>query len=227
VQLNHAQRELTLKVVYYGPGLSGKTTNLQMIYARTQPAVRGRLLTVETHDDRTLFFDLLPVFFQSRAGFKVKVKLFAVPGQVLHNSTRRIVLQGADAVAFIADSRKSASEDNNAYWQNMLQNMAENDLDPEKVPVVIQLNKRDLPGTLDAQEVEDARARGKEPIVEAVAVRGEGVVETLHTVLDRAYQTLDVRENLGRATGLSRAQFLEEIFSHLDVQGTALARPQS
>ena len=116
MQLNHAQRELTLKIVYYGPGLSGKTTNLQMIHQRTNADVRGRLLTVETHDDRTLFFDLLPVFFTAQSGFKVKVKLFTVPGQVIHNATRKIVLQGADAVAFIADSRRSAGAENNNYW---------------------------------------------------------------------------------------------------------------
>src|SRR3954467_8071097 len=115
-----------------------------MIHARTHQDVKGRLLTVETHDDRTLFFDLLPVFFRSASGFKVKVKLFTVPGQVIHNATRRIVLQGADAVAFIADSRRSAGPDNNAYWKNLAENMKENGLDPAQVPVVIQYNKRDL-----------------------------------------------------------------------------------
>ena len=103
--------------------------------ARTRSEVRGRLLTVETHDDRTLFFDLLPVFFTTEAGFKVKVKLFTVPGQVIHNATRRIVLQNADAVAFIADSRRSAGKDNNAYWKNLQENMRENGLDPAHVPV--------------------------------------------------------------------------------------------
>jgi signal recognition particle receptor subunit beta len=163
VQLNHAQRELTVKIVYYGPGLSGKTTNLQMIHQRTQPDVRGRLLTVETHDDRTLFFDLLPVFFNTASGFKVKVKLFTVPGQVIHNATRRIVLQGADAVAFIADSRRSASPENNSYWKNLNENMRENGLDPAHVPIVIQFNKRDLPDTRTDAEIEEARKKGKEP----------------------------------------------------------------
>jgi signal recognition particle receptor subunit beta len=225
LQLNHAQRELTLKVVYYGPGLSGKTTNLQMIYARTQPEVRGRLLTVETHDDRTLFFDLLPVFFQSDSGFRVKVKLFAVPGQVLHNSTRRIVLQGADGVAFIADGRRAAADENNAYWQNMLRNMDENDLDAGRVPIVIQFNKRDLPDTMGDEELEAARQRGKEPVFGAVAIRGQGVLETLHAVLDRAYQSLDAHENVGRSTGLSRTEFLRKIFERVDLSGTELSLP--
>src|SRR6266849_3140408 len=108
---------------------TGKTTNLQMIHKKLQPEVRGRLLTVETRDDRTLFFDLLPVFFSTAGGYRVKVKLFTVPGQIIHNATRRVVLQGADAVAFIADSQRSAAGDNNAYWKNLQENMRENGLD--------------------------------------------------------------------------------------------------
>jgi mutual gliding-motility protein MglA len=223
VQLNHAQRELTVKVVYYGPGLSGKTTNLQQIHARTRPEVRGRLLTVETHDDRTLFFDLLPVFFTTEAGFKVKVKLFTVPGQVIHNATRRIVLQNADAVAFIADSRRSAGKDNNAYWKNLQENMRENGLDPAHVPVVIQFNKRDLPDTKTDAEIEDTRKKGREAVVGAVAIRGEGVLETFHAVLQGAYRQLDQRHQLGRNLGLTEAEFLAQIFRQMDLTGTQLA----
>lgn len=222
MQLNHAQRELTIKVVYYGPGLSGKTTNLQMIHARTHAETRGRLLTIETHDDRTLFFDLLPVFFSTANGFKVKVKLFTVPGQVIHNATRRIVLQAADAVAFIADSRRSYSADNNAYWKNLQENMRENGLDPEQVPVVIQFNKRDLPDARSEAEIDAARKRGKEPIIGAVAIRGEGVLETLLAVLQSAYRKIDARTNLTRNIGLTEQEFLTQVFSAIDVSGTAL-----
>ncbi len=222
MQLNHAQRELTVKVVYYGPGLSGKTTNLQMIHARTSTDVRGRLLTVETHDDRTLFFDLLPVFFSTANGFKVKVKLFTVPGQVIHNATRRIVLQNADAVAFIADSRRSAAADNNSYWRNLHENMIENGLDPDEVPVVIQYNKRDLPDTKSDEEIEDTRRRGKEPIIGAVAIRGEGVMETLHAVLQLAWRSIEARASLSRNIGLTEEEFLVQIFGSMDVRGTAL-----
>jgi signal recognition particle receptor subunit beta len=222
VQLNHAQRELTVKIVYYGPGLSGKTTNLQLIHARTSPDVRGRLLTVETHDDRTLFFDLLPVFFNTAAGFKVKVKLFTVPGQVIHNATRRIVLQNADAVAFIADSRRSAAQDNNSYWKNLQENMRENGLDAGGVPVVIQYNKRDLPDTKTDQEIEETRKKGKEVVIGAVAIRGEGVLETLHAVLQQAYRSLDARANLQRNIQLTEEEFLGQIFSNVDTRGTAL-----
>ncbi len=224
VQLNHAQRELTVKIVYYGPGLSGKTTNLQMVHQRTSPDVRGRLLTVETHDDRTLFFDLLPVFFSTSSGFKVKVKLFTVPGQVIHNATRRIVLQGADAVAFIADSRRSAGPENNAYWKNLYENMRENGLDPAEVPLVIQFNKRDLPDTKSDAEIEETRKKGKEPVIGAIAVRGIGVLETLHAVLQVAYRSLEARANLTKNIGLTEKEFLTQIFANVDTSGTELER---
>lgn len=224
MQLNHAQRELTVKVVYYGPGLSGKTTNLQMIHQRIRPEVRGRLLTVETHDDRTLFFDLLPVFFSTANGFKVKVKLFTVPGQVIHNATRRIVLQNADAVAFIADSRRSANAENNAYWRNLHDNMRENGLDPAETPVVIQFNKRDLPDTRSDAELEETRKKGKEPVIGAVAIRGEGVLETLFHVLQQAWRNLEARAQLSKNIGLGEAEFLGQIFQNIDVKGTELEK---
>src|SRR6476469_3688689 len=148
-----------------------------MIHARTVSDVRGRLLTVETHDDRTLFFDLLPVFFHTSSGFKVKVKLFTVPGQVIHNATRRIVLQGADAVAFIADSRKTAAPENNAYWKNLMENMRENGLDPAQIPVVSRYNEQDRPDALTNAEIDDVRKKGKEIIIGAVAIRCVGVLE--------------------------------------------------
>ena len=222
LQLNHAQREVTVKIVYYGPGLSGKTTNLQMLHVRTSPEVRGRLLTVETHDDRTLFFDLLPVFFHTASGFKVKVKLFTVPGQVIHNATRRIVLQNADAVAFIADSRRSMASENNAYWKNLLENMRENGLDAAQVPVVIQYNKRDLPETKTDAEIDETRRKGKEKIIGAVAIRGEGVLETLYAVLQEAYRSIDGRANLGKNISLTEEEFLSQIFSNVDTRGSAL-----
>ncbi len=222
MQLNHAQRELTLKLVYYGPGLSGKTTNLRCIHARARPEARGRLLSVETHEDRTLFFDLLPVFVTSDSGFKVKLKLFTVPGQVVHEATRRVVLQGTDAVAFIADSRRSAAAENNAYWRKLRANMRENGLDATHVPVVIQFNKRDLPDAQTDEELEAARKRGGEPVVGAVALRGEGVMETLHALLQSAWRNLDERMRLSRNIGLTEKEFLSLIFQQLDLKGTGL-----
>ena len=224
MQLNHAQRELTVKIVYYGPGLSGKTTNLQLIHQRTQPGVRGRLLTVETHDDRTLFFDLLPVFFSTASGFKVKVKLFTVPGQVIHNATRRIVLQGADAVAFIADSRRTAAPENNSYWKNLQENMRENGLDPAQVPIVIQYNKRDLPDTKTDAEIEETKKKGKEPVIGAIAIRGIGVLETLNEVLKSAYRSIDARAHLAKNIGLTEQEFLRQVFANIDTTGTELEK---
>jgi signal recognition particle receptor subunit beta len=220
VQLNHAQRELTVKVVYYGPGLSGKTTNLQMIHARAAAEGRGKLLTVETHDDRTLFFDLLPVFFHTKGGYTVKVKLFTVPGQVIHNATRRVVLQNADAVAFIADSRRTAGSENNAYWNNLQENMRENGLNVAQVPVVIQFNKRDLPDAKTDAELEETRKRGKEPVIGAVAIRGEGVLETLYSVLQLAYRKMDEQAGLSRNLSLAETEFLKLAFGNIDTQDT-------
>lgn len=223
MQLNHAQRELTLKIVYYGPGLSGKTTNLRHLYARTRPEVRGRLLSVETRDDRTLFFDVLPVFFSSEKGYNVKVKILTVPGQVIHVATRRIVLRSADAVAFVADSRRSATAENNRYWHSLRDDMRDNGLDPDRVPVVIQFNKRDLPDTRSDEELDLVRRRGREAVVGAVALRGEGVCETFHELMRAAWARLDADANLTRNIGMGEEEFLGRIFRHLDLGGTTLA----
>jgi len=223
VQLNAAARELTVKVVYYGPGLSGKTTNLQQIHARLSPEIRGRLLSVETHDDRTLFFDLLPVFFESQQGLKVKVKLYTVPGQVIHQATRKLVLQNADAVAFIANSHRDATAENNEYWANLMANLKANGLEPDDIPVVIQFNKLDLPGARTLAELDEVRKRGKELIFGAVAVRGDGVLETLHGVLQSAFRMLDRRHGISTRLGLTEEQFLGGVFRSLDLKGTELA----
>src|SRR4029077_13988818 len=143
--LDFQARELTVKLVYYGPALSGKTTNLQAIHRLLNPDGRGRLMTLETRDDRTLFFDLLPLSLQTASGLTLRIKLFTVPGQVIHNSTRKLVLQGADGVAFIADSQTQEIRANQASFKDLRRNLRENGLDPGKMPLVIQYNKRDLP----------------------------------------------------------------------------------
>ncbi len=198
VQLNNEAREIAVKVVYYGPALSGKTTNLQALYQKIDPSVRGRLMTLDTKDDRTLFFDMLPVFFRTSAGLKVKLKLYTVPGQVIHESTRRIVLQGTDAIAFVADSRRSEAAATLAYWNNMLKNLEANGLDYKSLPIVVQLNKKDLPETRGDDELADLRRLIQPPMVPAVAIRGEGVVETLWSLLTLCYRSLD--RNLGLET---------------------------
>lgn len=222
VQLNNEAREIAVKVVYYGPALSGKTTNLQALYQKIEPSVRGRLMTLDTKDDRTLFFDMLPVFFKTAAGLKVKLKLYTVPGQVIHESTRRIVLQGTDAIAFVADSRRSEAASTLAYWNNMLKNLEANGLDYRTLPIVVQLNKKDLPDTRGDDELADLRKVIQPPTVPAVAIRGEGVVETLWALLTLCYRSLD--RNLGLETRwrISEQEFLSRIFDHVDKRGVAL-----
>lgn len=217
VQFNHTQREITLKVVYYGPALSGKTTNLQVIHQYMQPDARGRLMTLDTADDRTLFFDLLPVFFKTNAGFKVKLKLYTVPGQVMHNSTRRIVLSGADGVLFIADSQKAEAKANNDAWRGMIENLKENGVDPDEIPIVIQFNKRDLPNVRSDEELATLQEKGKEPIFPAIAIRGEGVVEPLFALLKLTFRNLNRKHDFGGKFGLDEQEFLRNIFKNMDL----------
>ncbi len=220
---NNELREMALKVVYYGPALSGKTTNLQSLFQKIDPKVRGRLMTLDTKDDRTLFFDMMPVFFRSASGVKVKLKLYTVPGQVMHESTRRIVLQGTDAVVFVADARRSEVEPTLAYWNNMLKNLEANGLDPKGLPIVIQMNKRDLPGVRGEDELLDLMEVLKPLVIPAVAIRGEGVVETLHVLLTLTYRSLDQRVGLERSWHIGEREFMSQIFSHVDLRGTRLA----
>jgi len=219
VQINQAQRELSLKVVYYGPALSGKTTNLMALHERVHSDVRGRLLTVDTKDDRTLFFDMLPVYFRTASDLRVKIKLYTVPGQVMHASTRRLVLQGADAVAFIADAQKSAAQSNNVAWRNMVEDMRSNGLDPATVPLVIQFNKTDLPGAQTDEEMAAIAQKGREPVFKSVAVRGEGVIETLHGLLQLTFRDLDRKFGIRAKFRLGEEEFLGAVFRNMDVQG--------
>ena len=217
MQLDFAKRELTLKLVYYGPSLSGKTTNLQVLYRLVDPSVRGRLTQLDTRDDRTLFFDLLPVHFTTRSGLTVKIKVFTVPGQVMHNSTRRVLLAGADAVAFIADSQVTLAGENEESFRGMLENLKENGIDPVAVPIVVQFNKRDMPEIRSDDELEDLAKRSRERIYRAIAVRGVGVLETFHGLLDALWESLESRVDIGAKFGLSRAEFLSGVFRHLNV----------
>ena len=202
MQFNTGQRELTLKIVYYGPGLSGKTTNLRALYQRIQPQLRGHLMTLDTADDRTLFFDTLPLVFTAGT-LKVKLKLFTVPGQVMHNSTRRIVLQGADAIAFIADSQPSKRQENYKYWLNMVENLKANGLDIDSMPNV---------GDASTDEaIEKMRRENKQPVYEAVAVQGEGVVETFLGLVELTFEQIDKTYLLSQKIGLDRRAFVDEV----------------
>jgi hypothetical protein len=199
VQLDFAAREVTMKLVYYGPALSGKTTNLVMLHDRAGQAARGRLMTLETKNDRTLFFDLLPLTFRSEGGdAKLRIKLFTVPGQPVHSSTRKLVLQGADGVALVADSRMSETESNAASFMDLRDNLRANGSDIGAVPLVIQFNKRDLPDIRADAELEQMALRGREPVFKAIARSGEGVLETFLGLLHLTWLTLDHRHGLSQ-----------------------------
>jgi mutual gliding-motility protein MglA len=212
VQFNTRDKELTLKIVYYGPALSGKTTNIQELHNMLDANARGRLMTLDTKGDRTLFFDLLPLHFKTRSGFKVKIKLFTVPGQVMHESTRRIVLAATDAICFIADSQRSQRSINNEAYAGMLSNLRANGIDPDRVPTVIQFNKRDLPDVLSDEELVEYARHGKEPIFPAVAIRGEGVVETLKGCMALLWKRLEEELDFQRKLGVTRDEFMTGIF---------------
>ena len=176
---------------------------------------------MDTHDDRTSS-STCSLFFETHAGLKVKVKLFTVPGQVIHGATRKLVLQNADAVAFIADSQREATADNNKYWAYLQQNLRDNGLDPAEIPVVIQFNKLDLPNAKTAEEVEEVRKRGSEPVFGAVAVRGEGVMETFYGLLQNCYRSLDRRHGIASRLGMTEDEFLRGVFKGIDLKGTTL-----
>ncbi len=212
VQFNLNARELTLKVVYYGPALSGKTTNLQAIHQMVPAGGSGRLMTLETRDDRTLFFDLLPVHFRTRSGYKVKLKLFTVPGQVIHDSTRKVVLNGADGVVFVADSQIAESNANKDAFRNLRENLAANGLDMDAIPLVIQFNKRDLPNIRTDAELSALSSRRKTPIYPAVGISGKGVLETLQGLMGLIWDALDSSYELGQKLQLDRNTFLDQVF---------------
>ena len=213
--INYASREINCKIVYYGPGLGGKTTNLEHVYARVAPDTRGKLISLATENERTLFFDFLPVDLGTIRGFKTRFHLYTVPGQVYYNASRKLILKGVDGVVFVADSQVERQEANVEAMQNLYDNMAEYGYDITRMPFVIQYNKRDLPNAAPIDEldlllnpgfevVDPARQRQmadphnpsrllvtqlatgewveRVPCVEAVAVAGDGVFDTLKAV---------------------------------------------
>jgi len=210
-QVDFQAREIAVKLVYYGPAMSGKTTNLVKIHERLDSRRRGRLLSLDTKEDRTLYFDLLPLAFKSANGVTVKVKLFTVPGQVIHNTTRKVVLQGCDGVAFIADSQIAEAKNNNDSFANLRQNLRENRLDTENIPIVIQFNKRDLPRVRSDEDLRKIAAKGKEPIFPATAMNGEGVPETFLGLCATTWDALELRIGLGSKHGIAKAEFLESL----------------
>ncbi len=179
VFFNRTTKEMSAKIVYYGPGLGGKTTNLQYIYDHLPERRRGKMLALPTQTDRTLFFDLLPLKIGKVSGFTTKLQLYTVPGQVFYNSTRKVVLKGVDAIVFVADSQKDLMDANIESLDNLKENLAEQNRKLHKIPYVIQYNKRDLDNIASVEELNEALNPSGVPFYESVAVSGAGVIETL------------------------------------------------
>ena len=215
MQIDFAAKELTVKLVYYGPALSGKTTNLRAIHWLGTSNACGDLMTLETQNDRTLFFDMLPITVSSQTGLRVRLKLFTVPGQVMHNATRRLVLQGTDGIAFIADSQRSEANANRESFLNLKQNLEENGIDPQLVPIIIQFNKRDMEDIRTDEELEAIARESREPIYKAVATRGHGVMQTLRVLVREAWGKLDEEHQLEKKFEISPARFMNEVESKL------------
>lgn len=188
--INYASREINCKIVYYGPGLCGKTTNLEYVYNKVNPETRGKMISLATENERTLFFDFLPVDLGSIRGFKTRFHLYTVPGQVYYNASRRLILKGVDGVVFVADSQAERMDANLASMQNLYENLAEYGYDPRQLPMVLQYNKRDLPSRIPADELSTQLNPGGLEEYESVAIEGEGVFDTLRAVSKQVIKAL-------------------------------------
>jgi signal recognition particle receptor subunit beta len=229
VQFNFAERTIKAKVVYYGPAQSGKTTSLEQIHRITDPGGANRLISLNTAQDRTLFFDLLPFSLGAVAGYDFKIQLYTVPGQVQYNATRRVVLAGADAVVFVADSRRSALKENQAAFENMKVNLLANRLVPEKVPLVLQYNKQDLPDPLPPADLDKLINPWRRPTFPTVAAEGRGVLEAFTAVVEEMLASIAVKYNL-REKGLDPQDvpaIVRQAFAAVLKQAEAEAPPPS
>jgi hypothetical protein len=197
VQINFALKEVNCKVVFYGPGMSGKTTNLEIVHQKAPEEHKGDLTSISTDGDRTLFFDFMPLDLGKIAGMQTKFSLYTVPGQVYYNSTRKLVLQGVDGVIFIADSAADKVDENIESYQNLIDNLAEYGKDIRDLPHVIQYNKRDLPNALTVEELDASMNTFGVPTFEAVACTGEGVFPTLKTLAGIVLESINKSEKRG------------------------------
>jgi signal recognition particle receptor subunit beta len=180
--INYASREINCKIVYYGPGLCGKTTNLQHIYDSTAPQAKGKLISLATETDRTLFFDFMPLELGTVRGFKTRFHLYTVPGQVYYDASRKLILKGVDGVVFVADSQEERFDANIESLYNLEENLQTQGYDLAQLPYVLQLNKRDLPNAVPIEELSYELQKKGEPVFEAVATTGAGVFDTLKAV---------------------------------------------
>lgn len=180
--INYASREINCKIVYYGPGLCGKTTNLQYIYDSTAKNAKGKLISLATETDRTLFFDFMPLELGTVRGFKTRFHLYTVPGQVYYDASRKLILKGVDGVVFVADSQEERMDANIESLYNLEENLQTQGFDLMRIPYVLQLNKRDLPNVIPAEELTAELQKKTEPVYDAVATEGDGVFDTLKAI---------------------------------------------
>jgi hypothetical protein len=188
--INYSSREINCKIVYYGPGLCGKTTNLQYIYDKTNPQAKGKMISLATETERTLFFDFLPLSLGEIRGFKTRFHLYTVPGQVFYDASRKLILKGVDGVVFVADSQVERMEANIESLENLRTNLQEHGYDLDKIPYVVQYNKRDLPNSAPLDELKKLLNPTTVPEFEACAVTGQGVFDTLKAVAKLVLQEL-------------------------------------
>lgn len=207
IEYSESENRMVLKLVYYGPAMSGKTTNLLTLHELLLKADRGDLMVLDTVDDRTIFFDLLPFFLVAPSGLKIKLKVYTVPGQVKHDATRKAVLQRADGVVFVADSQLNEQMNNSTSFENLEQNLALVGIDIETLPLVIQFNKRDLPEIIAAEEVNRIWSAAGIPVTFSSAIKGDGVVETFAAISGLVYEHLDRKFALTSSHGLSKEIF--------------------
>src|SRR5688572_12622147 len=207
VQINFALKEVNCKVVYYGPGMSGKTTNLEIVHQKAPEENKGELTSISTDGDRTLFFDFMPLDLGNVAGMRTKFQLYTVPGQVYYNSTRKLVLQGVDGVIFVADSDPDKMDENIESYANLIENLNEYGKDVRELPHVIQYNKRDLPNAMPVTEMDKRLNKFGVPTFEAVAYTGEGVFPTLKTLAAMVLESIDKIDgrNPRKGTGAAKA----------------------
>jgi len=188
--INYSSREINCKIVYYGPGLCGKTTNLQFIYNKTSPNAKGKMISLATETERTLFFDFLPLSLGEIRGFKTRFHLYTVPGQVFYDASRKLILKGVDGVVFVADSQVMRMEANEESLDNLRDNLKEQAYDIEKIPLVMQWNKRDLPDVASTEDLSRRLNHLRRPEFSAVATSGEGVFDTLKEIAKGVLQEL-------------------------------------
>jgi len=191
--INYAAREINCKIVYYGPGLGGKTTNIQYIFDKMNAGQKGKMISLATESDRTLFFDFLPIELGTVRGFKTRFHLYTVPGQVFYDASRKLILKGVDGVVFVADSQAARMDANVDSVENLQHNLRDHGFELGKIPYVLQLNKRDLPTALPVDELVSALRLKDEPVFEAVAPRGQGVFDTLKAAIKQVLLDLKSR----------------------------------